>query len=234
MTTDDLPLAQVLAETAELYETVASLPAVVERAGAKVPSVPGSRMPPGMAEVLDVDEHQRALTELDEWAEFVAHVVLDEEPTAGPAPDSTPGRLRFASRWTDALRADVMLAYALEYDAREHLTALRRLSRRGTRKVPTTACLDVSCDGTYVATIAGADASDEIRCARCGDVVPRETWERWGARSEWVTVEHAAGMLGLSQAAVRQRAKRGQWKRRGDGRSVRYWTEDVTSGRMSA
>jgi ribosomal protein S27E len=239
MTLDDIPLDVVLTETAELYETVASLPAVVERAGAKVPSVPGSRMPPGMAEVLDVDEHQRALTELDDWALYVAHHLLDVEPGIGSVPDSTPGRLRLAARWAGTLSTDPdeFARYDFELVARDHLVTMRRLSRRGTRSVPTTACLDVSCDGTYVATIAGADASDEIRCARCGDVVPRETWERWGARSEWVSVERAAGMLGVSVAATKMRASRGKWRRTGTGRDVRYLAEDVrgeTSGRMSA
>jgi len=78
-----------------------------------------------------------------------------------------------------------------------------------------------------VVTLDGPDADGGLVCTRCGDKVPREQWERWGTRTEWVTVEHAANMLGVSVMAVRQRASRGGWRRRGEGREVRYWAEDV-------
>lgn len=240
MSLDDLPLHHVLAETADAYETAASLPAVVERIGGKVPSKPGSKLPPGMAEVIDADEHHRALTELDEWALYVAHHLLDVEPGIGSVPDSTPGRLRLAARWADRLSSDpdVMARYAFESEAREHLVTMRRLARRGTRKVRTgSACMDVVCTGQFVATIDGPEVDGFIVCDRCGMRVEKAVWERWGSRSEWVTVEHAAGMLGVSVAAVKMRASRGKWRRTGTGRDVRYLAEDVrgeTSGRMSA
>jgi hypothetical protein len=121
-----------------------------------------------------------------------------------------------------------MARYAFATDALEHRAAMRRLARRGTRRVRThSACLDVTCTGQYVATLEGAQASSELVCDRCGDRVPHETWERWGTRTEWVSVEHAANMLGISVQAVRQRASRGGWRRRGEGREVRYWAEDV-------
>lgn len=226
-----IPLKMVLDETAAAYKTVASLPPAVERATSKASGKPGSRMPPGMAEVLDHDEYDRAVTELDDWAEFVAHVLIDDQPNIGSVPDSTPGRLRLAARWADRLEAhpDIMLRYALQVDAREHLATMRRLARRGTRRVRTESpCMDVACTGRYVAIIDGPEVDGFITCNRCGMRVEKDVWERWGTRTEWVTVEHAANLLGVSVMAVRQRASRGGWKRRGEGREVRYWAEHVT------
>lgn len=229
----DTPLEAVLNETADAYETVASLPPVVERVPGKTSGgKPGSQMPPGMSEVLDQDEYQRAVTEVDEWALYVAHHLLDTVPGIGTVPDTTPGRLRLAARWADRLEnePDIMARYAFATDALEHRAAMRRLARRGTRRVRThSACLDISCAGQYVATIDGPEVSGELVCNRCGDRVPHETWERWGTRTEWVSVEHAANMLGVSVQAVRQRASRRGWKRRGEGREVRYWADDVNA-----
>ena len=105
---------------------------------------------------------------------------------------------------------------------------MRRLSRRGTRRVRTESpCLDITCPGRYVVTLDGPEKNGDLVCTRCGDRVPQAQWERWGTRTEWVTVEHAANMLGVSVMAVRQRASRGGWRRRGEGREVRYWAEDV-------
>lgn len=230
MSLDDVPFAVVLAELADAYETVAALPPVVERIDAGVPSRPGSRVPPGAAAVLDEDEYTTAVRSLDEWAEYVAHVVLDEVPGVGSVPDSTPARLRLASRWTDALWADRFLGYALEYDAREHLVTMRRLSKRGTRTVRTGShCLIVTCAGEYIATIDGpGDVDGDLVCSACGDRVSKDTWERWGSRTEWVTVEHAMAILGVAtKQAVYQRAKRERWRRQGEGRSVRYHAGDV-------
>lgn len=227
---DNLPLHVVLDETATTYETVACLPPVVERASGKASGKPGSRMPPGMSEVIDRDEYQRAVDEVDEWAEFVAHVLIDEVPGIGSVPDSTPGRLRLAARWADRLEGhdDVMLRYAVQDDARKHLATMRRLARRGTRRVRThSACMDVTCTGAYVAVIDGPDTTDELVCSRCGDRVSRDVWEKWGSQAEWVTVEHAANLLGVSVQAVRQRASRGGWRRQGVGREVRYHMDDI-------
>jgi hypothetical protein len=111
---------------------------------------------------------------------------------------------------------------------------MRRLARRGTRKVPThSPCMDITCGGEYVAT-AEPEKEWDLRCSSCGEMVPKETWRKWGALSEWVSPERAAGMLGISVQAVWQRAKRGQWRRDGEGKSVRYLTADVMSERMSA
>lgn len=237
MTLDDMPLSVVLTELAEAYETVAALPPVAVMVGGRAPGKPGSKVPPGMSEVLDADEHERAISDTDEWALYVAHHLLDVEPSIGSVPDSTPGRLRLASRWAEVLRdePDLMARYAFESDSRALLATLRRLSRRGTRKVAIpTACLDVACTGTYVATIAGPGMSEDIVCSRCGDRVPRAQWERWGSQVEWVTVEHAMNLLGVeTKMAVYQRAKREGWRRQGEGREVRYHVEDITR-RMTA
>ncbi|WP_131104039.1 helix-turn-helix domain-containing protein [Ornithinimicrobium sufpigmenti] len=232
MSLDNLPLATVLDETATLYETVAALPAVFERLiTARPTGKPGSQPPPGAADLLDADEWGSAITAVDDWALFLAHVLLDELDGLGAIPHSTPGRLRLASRWTDHLEhhPDAHLRYAIGLDAREHLATLRRLSKRGTRTVRTNSpCLDVACTGEYVATIAGPDLADgDLTCSRCGSTVPREQWERWGSRTEWVTPARAASMLGIPVSTVRVWAHRYRWARQGTGRDVRYRTSDV-------
>lgn len=229
--TEARTLAATLDETATLYETVAALPAVVERVRtARTSAKPGSQPPPGVADLLDADEHSRAIREIDDWALFLAHVLLDERHGLGAIPPSTPGRLRLAARWAEHFEdhPDVHLRYAIGLDAREHLLTLRRLSRRGTRLVRTdSACLDVACRGQYVATIAGPDVDGDLVCSGCGSHVPREQWERWGARSEWVSPEHAANLLGIPVSTIRVWAHRYRWSRQGTGREVRYRTSDV-------
>jgi hypothetical protein len=224
-------LQHVLDETATTYEIVAALAPAVDRGSGKSSGKPGSRMPPGMVEVLDVDEYQRAVTELDDWAEFVAHVLIDEVPGIGSVPDSTPGRLRLAARWADRIEQhpDVMVRYALQADAREHLATMRRLARRGTRRVRThSACMDVTCAGHFTAIIDGPEVDGFITCDRCGMRVEKDVWERWGSRAEWVTVERAMTILGVAtKHAVWARAKREGWRRRTEGREVRYHVDDV-------
>lgn len=231
--TQTLPLSVVLDETATAYETVACLPPVIERATSKASGKPGSRMPPGMSEVLDHDEYQRAVDDVDSWAEFVAHVLIDDNPGIGSVPDSTPGRLRLAARWADQLEAhpDVMLRYALQDDARTHLASMRRLARRGTRRVRThSACMDVTCQGQYVAELDGPDVDGDLVCSGCGQRVSQDVWSRWASRTDWVTVERAMVMLGVeTKHAVWSRAKREKWKRRGEGREVRYWAADINA-----
>ena len=234
MSIDDVPLGAVLDELAGLYETVAALPPVVERPGAKMRTVPGPRIPPGVTDLLDADERARAIRELDDCAGFLTRVLLDEGMNATAT--TVPGQLRFAALWSGVIDTlDTMLAYALHYDVREHLATFRRLARRGTRIVRTgSTCLDVTCAGQYVAAIDGPEVDGDLVCDRCRDRVPREQWERWGSRSEWVTPERAARMLGVTVAAVKMRASRGEWQRTGIGRNVRYLTADVMADRESA
>lgn len=232
MSIDTLPLTDVLAETATLYETVAALPAVVERVQvARHSGKPSSQPPPGAGDLLDMDEYHRAVHAVDDWALFLAHVLIDEVPNLTGLPQSTPGRLRLASRWADHLEHhdDPMLRYAVGLDAREHLVTLRRMSKRGTRVVNTKSpCMDVACRGEYVATIAGTDLDHgDLTCSRCATVVPREQWERWGSRAEWVTPQRAANILGIPVSTVRVWAHRYGWDRQGTGRDVRYRTDDI-------
>lgn len=235
--TDARPLSVVLDETATLYETVAALSPTEHVPTARARAIAQSAPPPGVLDVLDDDELHRAITAIDDWALFLAHVLLDERDGLGTIPPSTPGRLRLASRWAEHFEdhPDVHLRYAIGLDAREHLRTLRRLSKRGTRLVRTdSACLDVTCGGQYVATIAGADVTDELVCDRCGQRVPPEQWQRWGSRAVWVTPEHAARLLGCTVQAVWQRASRERWRRTGRGRDTRYHREDVTGKAWAA
>lgn len=224
-------MVTVFDDIAAEYETVASLPPTLPGSGGRASGKPGSRIPPGMSEVLDVDEYQRAVSAVDEWALFVAHVLVDEVAGIGSVPDTTPGRLRLAGRWADRIEQhpDVMLRYAIQADAIEHRDAMRSLARRGTRKVKThSPCLDITCSGQYVAEQEPREEHDwELVCTGCGDRVPSMTFERWGSRAEWVTAEHVARTLGLTVQAVWQRAKRGGWRRMGSGREVRYHREDA-------
>lgn len=237
MSLDDLPLRHVLNETADVYEILAALPPSTSSTGGRRPGKPGSKVPPGVGELLDIEEHERAISTVDEWAMHLARHLVDITPGAGALSDTTPGRLRFAASWADKLEdeEDLFARYAFRYDAVENLKALRRLVRRSNRTVRTgSACMDVTCRGTYTATVDGPEVTDELTCSRCGDKVPRSTWERWGARSEWVTVAHAANMLGITENAVYLRASRGGWRRRGSGREVQYRTEDVAPEEAAA
>jgi hypothetical protein len=228
---DTLPLSVVLDETATLYETVAALPSVVERVrAARSSGKPGSQPPPGAGDLLDMDEYHRALHAVDEWALFLAHMLVDEIEGIGSVPASTPGRLRLASRWSEHLEqhADAHLRYAIGLDAREHLAVMRRMSKRGTRVVKTTSpCMDVACRGEYLATIAGPGTSDDLACSKCGARVPQEQWERWGSRTEWVTPARVASMLSIPVSTVRVWAHRYAWDRQGTGREVKYLAADV-------
>ena len=232
MSLDDLPLDIVLNEAATTYETLAALPPTASPIGARRPGKPGSKVPPGVNEILDAEEYETTITAVDDWAEYLAHHLLDIEPGIGRAPDHTPGRLRLAARWTDKLEQepDLLARYAFKFDAVEHLKMLRRLVRRNNRVVRTgSACLNITCKGQYEAVIDGPDIDGDLVCSHCKDRVPAEQWSRWGAQSEWVTVARAARILGISETAVRQRASRGNWARKGEGREVRYRTADVNA-----
>lgn len=227
-----LNLRDDLLETAERYETVAALDTTTptsEPAGGRTP--PGSRVPPGMQAVLDEDELTTTLAAVDDWARFLVQVLLDETdmPTA---PHHTPARLRraaeHAAHFTD--HDDEMLALAVRDDARHHLRALRRLSKRGTRRVRTgMTCQRYGCDGPLVSPLGGPDrTSDALVCEVCAHEVPFSVWSSWPrARVQFVTVEHAARLCGTTVQAVKMRASRGKWRKVGTGRDVRYHVEDV-------
>lgn len=240
-TTSALNVRDDLRELAERYETVAALdlaPEVLEG----VRTAPGSRVPPGAQEILDADEIRRALADVDEWAEFLAHVLVDELGVT--APDSTPARLRLAGEHAAHFAAaadphavvdgevasmpERLAALSFLDDLRRHLWAMRHLAGRGVRHIPTWhRCTSSVCDGMLVSTLGeGADAS--LRCDRCGTLVPFSVWSTWPRqRVTYITAEHAAKMLQTTVQAVWQRARRGRWRRVGTGRDVRYHVDDV-------
>jgi len=216
-----------LRELAERYETVAALDLTPVTVGAgRTP--PGSRLPPGMQEILDADEIRRVLTAVDDWARFLVDVLVDE--CQATAPEPTPARLRLASVHAEHLshHDDVMFAVAFDDDLHDHLRAIRRLANRNIRHIPTKHhCVRSVCAGHLVSTLGeGADAA--LRCDTCGDLVPFIVWSAWPKlRATYITPDHAAKMLHTTVQAVHQRARRGKWHRVGTGRDVRYSVEDV-------
>lgn len=237
MSLDDWTMHRLLEAAADTYEQLAALPPATVIPAGRRPGKPGSRVPPGMNEILDLEEHERTITGVDEWALYLARHVLDETGTDERITNSTPGRLRFAARWADVLEQepDLMARYAFHYDAVEHLKALRRLIGRTVRAVPTgSACMDVACAGTYRATITGPDVDGDLVCDRCRSRVSQDQWSRWGSQAEWVTVAHAARMLGIPISTVRVWAHRYGWDRQGKGKYVRYRADHVQNKRTPA
>lgn len=231
MSLESLRLRDRLLELAERYETVVALDLTQGDAPAGR-SKPGSRVPPGAQEILDADEIERAVTAVDEWAEFLAHVIADECEVQ--MPDGTAARLRKVAEHAEHLAShdDELLALSVEDDLHERLRDLRPLSRRGVRKVQTgVRCQEYGCRGRLISPLGNSpDRHDAaLVCDRDGrHVVPHSVWSSWPrARVQYVTVEHAAKMLGTTVAAVKMRASRGRWRRVGTGRDVRYLTEDV-------
>lgn len=228
--TAELNTRDDLLELAERYETVAALdltpdPGTVGR------TPPGSRLPPGMQEILDADEISTALRAVDEWAEFVAHVLLDECEVVDAG--STPGRLRAAGHEVAHFidHEDEMFALAFHDDLADHLRVMRRMSGRGIHRVQTwVRCQIPSCKGRYYSPLgSSADRTDDaLVCDHCGHRIPHVVWSSWPrARVQYVTVEHAAHMAGTTVDVIRQRARRGKWRRVGTGRDVRYYVDDV-------
>lgn len=215
-----------LREMAGLYETIASLDLTPEPGGAH--GVPGSRVPPGMQEILDADEVTGGLTAITEWAAFWMHVLVDERDATDPV--LTPARLRHigedANHFID--HADEMLGLAFYTERRDHLKALRKLAQRGQRHVRTgMQCQDPLCVGHYIAAL-GATKEGAIECDKCRHRVEYQVWSSWPrARVTYITIEHAANMSKITVNAVRVRASRGKWRRMGEGRDVRYHADDV-------
>lgn len=227
-------------ELAERYETVAALdPGALADTVTGGRAAPGSRVPPGLQPLLDADELTSTLTAVTEWAEFLAHVLVDEVDVT--APGATTARLRLAAEHAAHFihHDDEMLALAVRDDLRHHLRALRRLSKRGTRRVRTgITCQRYGCDGPLVSPLGGPDrTSDALECEACGHQVPYSVWSSWPrARVQFVTVEHAARLCGTTVAGVKMRASRGKWRKVGTGRDVRYHVDDVraASGMVGA
>jgi hypothetical protein len=217
-------------ELAERYETVAALD--VHPSPPVGRATPGSRLPPGMQEVLDRDEVRTALTAVDDWAEFLVHVLADEREMT--APDSTPARLRLIGEQAAHFleHEDELLALSVADDLHDHLRTLRRLAGRAVRRVQTgVRCQHPACEGRLVSPLGTTDDRHDAALVCDKDsrhTVPHSVWSSWPrARVQYVTVEHAARMLGTSVAAVKMRASRGRWRKIGTGRDVRYSVDDV-------
>jgi len=223
-------------ELAERYETIAALDTTAKPTEQLMHTPPGSRVPPGMQEILDVDEHTRVITAVDDWAEFLAHVLADELDLAAPSP-TTPGRLRLAGQNADhftMLDEDDhgLMALAVQDDIYEHLNALRRLAGRSIRRVRTGHhCQDHACQGQYVSPLGASDDrhQDALECSKCGHQVPYAVWSRWPtARVQYVTIERASDLLGITNLnTVRSKARRGKWRRIGTAKDMRYHIEDI-------
>lgn len=226
---DALALRDDLLEIAERYETVAALDLTAQPATEGSRAKPGSRVPPGMQVVLDADEIGRVLTAVDDWVEFLAHVIAEECDVA--MPDLTPARLRTVAEHAAHLAGheDEMLTLSVEDDAHEHRTALRRLAGRGVRRIRTGHRCQVGTCGGYLVSSLGERTDAALVCDKDpGHQVPHSVWSHWPhARVQYVTVEHAARMLGTTVAAAKMRASRGKWRRVGTGADVRYSVEDV-------
>lgn len=232
-------IARDLRDLAERYETVASLDLATTRDA--VPSKPGSRVPPGMQEILDDDELSRALTAVDDWALFLAHVLVDELDVAAVSP-STSARLRIAAGHAAHFVVDEdlpdsddhgLMALAMQDDLYEHLRTMRHLAGRAIRPIRTGHRCHAECGGQYVSPLGTSDNrhDDALTCDRCGHQVTYDVWSRWPrARVKYITVEHAAKMAGTTPETIRKRAARGKWGRTGTGRDVRYLVDDVRSG----
>jgi hypothetical protein len=214
-----------LREMAEHYETIAALDLTPEQAGAH--GAPGSRVPPGMQEILNAEEITSGLVVIDDWATFCVHVLVDEH-IGLLVHGWTPARLRLIGEFTQHFldHEDEMLALSFADDLHDNLRTLRKLARRGTRQVRTgMECQDPICVGHYVAVVGTNE--DAICCDKCKHRVEYSVWSSWPRTGHYVTVEHAARMAGITIVAVKQRARRGQWRRTGEGRDVRYHVDDL-------
>lgn len=224
---ESLAVRDDLLELAAKYETVATLDVVPS--GPVGRSAPGSRVPPGMQEILDADEINRVLLAVDDWAEFLAHVLIDDLEAV--VPDTTPARVRAAAEHADHFvnHEDELLAVSFLDELHDHLRAVRRLAGRGVRHIRT-GMRCPHCDGHLYSPLGDGESGDgALRCDKdARHQVPFIVWSTQPrARVKFITVEHAAHRLGTTNNAVRILASRRHWRRVGTGRDVRYLIDDV-------
>lgn len=228
-TTSALNVRDDLRELADHHHAVAHLDVTPEPPTGRRP--PGPRLPPGMQEVIERDEIGTALRDVDEWAGFLARILNDEHGIE--LPTATPARLRTAGEHAALLihHEDQLLALAILDDLHAHLTTLRKLAGKGTRRIRTgVPCQQADCDGHLISRLTTNDGP--LTCDRDGrHVIPHAVWAHWPhAQVEWVTVEHAARLLSTTIPGVKMRASRQKWRRTGTGRHVRYHKGDVLTG----
>jgi hypothetical protein len=215
-----------LIELAERYEQVAALDPIADRDALRASL--GPRVPPGVQAFLDADEMAGALLAVDAWARYLGHALIDASDVE--LPDQTPPRLRVIAAGLGVLLEDERARLDILDELAGHLKVMRRLARRAQRNIRTgIACQDPTCRGQLTAPVGGPDRHDDaLACDRCHRRVPFTVWSGWPrARITYVTVEHAARLVGTTAAAVKQRASRGRWRRVGTGRDVRYHVDDV-------
>jgi hypothetical protein len=233
MTVEELNARDDLLELAELVELVAALDPRVPASGAGAGI--GPRLPPGVQVLLDADEHRRALDGVAEWSTHWVSV-LDVDCPLGRL---VPAALRLLAERVSVVlgQLDEARARAFVVELGRHLRLFRRLARRGVRPVRTgVLCPNPMCRGHLVSPLGGENRSDAaLRCDRCDRTVPYVVWSGWPrARVMFITVDHAARLLGTSPAAVKMRAARLRWRRVGTGRDVRYHVDDVRASAEGA
>lgn len=227
MTPSSLDARDDMRELADRYEQVAALELPLPSSGGGI----GARLPQGAQSVLDADEVTRTLSLVDSTVFHWCMVLLDAEQI-DDVPDLTPARSRLVGERTDWLLHHEGERFALDFtdDLREVLHRARHLALRGDRKVLTgMRCPHIECKGQLYSPLGTGDRQDnELHCTRCSKTVPFITWSRWPrARVKFITVEHAARLLGTTVPAVKMRASRMKWHRIGTGRDVRYLVDDV-------
>jgi hypothetical protein len=231
----DLDVRDRVLDLARLYEEVAALDLTVVAAEALGRPAPGSKLPPGLIEILDAEEVHSALAAVDADAVFWAHDIADDHDLQ--VPGLTAARLRFVSQHVEHFTRhdDEMLALAFDDDLADRLREMRRLSRRGTKVIRTgRRCEEYGCTGKLISPL-GREGSDKGDTALICDAdgrhqVPYSVWSAWPrARVRYITVEHAARKLETTVPAVKMRASRGKWRRIGTGRDVRYDVRDVNA-----
>ena len=221
-------LAADFRAVADLVHDVENPAETVARAGGGRSGKPGSQLPPGVAAVFHAVDTDRALAKAYELSAYVAKVI---ETRAGEVlrPSSIDGAQVLVDMTYDA--EGRYIVYGIVDDLRTAKEQLGAVVRRYERVVQTgRECFDLACSGHYVVPAQDGSLLVPLVCdGGCGSVVDYQVWREWDiVTPDWVSPEEAGRILGdIAYDAVRQRASRGKWKRRGHGRTVRYWTEDV-------
>jgi len=220
-------LSQTLIELAEAYETLAVRQERLRSVKLRRVSTDSNMMlPPGAWQILDDDERMRLRNDISAYAANVSFLLFSNRIIEQILPTVTE-RLREASKHADALTTDD------EIPARDLLRrSLRIITSK--RLVSTgKECLAPICEGIYLADVSGG-VSDLV-CDQCTGRVPFDRWRAWPKQSSdaYISVGHAATLLGTTITAVRQRARRSGWRRRRYGREVRYHWSDITDANQS-
>jgi len=213
-------LSVVLGELAGAYDTLA-VPQERQRQD-KLRRTAHSKMlpPPGAGQVLDDDERLRLRDEIFTYAAKTCFHLFDHR-VIEQIPHTVPDRLREASKHVGAL------TIRDGYKARELLRHARRIIAPKNLINTGQICLMPICEGVYL--VDASETEPDLVCNRCGDRVPFGRWQAWPKQTSdaYVSPEYAATLLGTTVGSIRVRANRGKWRRRQQGREVRYHLGDV-------